>query len=55
MSSLLDDLEIPMAFCAGNRINRIPLDHRHEIQRIDVRGDAGRVAFCRRLWMGRLI
>ena len=51
----LDVLGIPLAFRVGNRINRLPLANRHEIQRIDVNGEASDTTFRRKLWIGRVI
>jgi peptidoglycan/xylan/chitin deacetylase (PgdA/CDA1 family) len=51
----LSALGIPLAFRLGNRLNRLPLSNRYEIQRIVVRGDAGMVAFRRRLRFGKLL
>lgn len=52
---LLGSLGIALAFRLGNRINRLPLAAPYEIQRIDVRGDAGGAAFRRKLWIGKLL
>jgi peptidoglycan/xylan/chitin deacetylase (PgdA/CDA1 family) len=53
--ALMARLGIPLAFRLGNRLNRLPIASPHEIQRIDVRGDASDVEFRRKLWIGKLI
>jgi peptidoglycan/xylan/chitin deacetylase (PgdA/CDA1 family) len=54
LESLMARLGIPLAFRLGNRLNRLPLANRYEIQRIDVRGDTSNVTFRRKLWIGKL-
>lgn len=55
LSKRLAALGIPLAFRLGNRLNRLPLSNRYEIQRIVVRGEASMAAFRRRLWFGKLL
>jgi peptidoglycan/xylan/chitin deacetylase (PgdA/CDA1 family) len=53
--SVLENLGISIAFRIGNRINRLPLPSRYEVQRIDVSGDASDMSFRRKLWVGKLL
>jgi peptidoglycan/xylan/chitin deacetylase (PgdA/CDA1 family) len=55
LSKRLSALGIPLAFRLGNRLNRLPLSNRYEIQRIVVRGEASMAAFRRKLWFGKLL
>jgi len=55
LSKRLASLGVPLAFRLGNRLNRLPLSNRYEIQRIVVRGEVGMAAFRRRLWFGKLL
>jgi peptidoglycan/xylan/chitin deacetylase (PgdA/CDA1 family) len=55
LSRRLALLGIALAFRIGNRLNRLPLTSPYDIQRIDVRGDAGDAAFRRKVWFGKLV
>jgi len=55
LSKRLSALGIALAFRLGNRLNRLPLSNRYQIERIVVRGDAGMAAFRRKLWFGKLL
>ncbi|HET9551482.1 MAG TPA: polysaccharide deacetylase family protein [Anaeromyxobacteraceae bacterium] len=44
---------VAVAFRIGNRVNALPLARRLEVQRTEVRGDEGLVAFGWKVWKGR--
>jgi peptidoglycan/xylan/chitin deacetylase (PgdA/CDA1 family) len=51
---ILEKNNIKLAFRIGNRINRLPLKNKFEIQRIDVRGNESLLYFSWKLNFGKL-
>lgn len=52
--SIFDELGIKYAFRIGNRVNKWPLRHPYEIERIDVRGQDSMQKFIWKLHVGKL-
>lgn len=55
MRATLEAAGVRLAFRIGNRLNRLPLADRFEIQRLGVRGDESFGAFQRKTRWGRLL
>lgn len=55
MQHEMERLGIQLAFRIGNRINPLPIRHRYDINRIDVRGTDSMADFKRKVTWGKLI